>query len=80
MRLDKQVQEWLTRTPGLVEALFDGLPDVLFYVKDDEGRYLWANQTLIDRAGLAGLQAVAGRRRISCSRWPGRARWRRTWR
>ena len=61
MRLDSQVQEWLTRTPGLVEALFDGLPDVLFYVKDREGRYLWANQTLIDRAGLAGLQAVVGK-------------------
>lgn len=61
MRLDGQVLEWLTRTPGLVEAMFDGLPDVLFYVKDAEGRYLWANRTLIDRAGLDGLQAVVGR-------------------
>ena len=61
MRLDRQVVEWLTRTPGLVEALFDGLPDVLFYIKDTEGRYLWANQTLIDRAGLHGLEAVVGK-------------------
>jgi PAS domain S-box-containing protein len=61
MRLDKQVHEWLTRTPGLVEALFDGLPDVLFYVKDREGRYLWANKTLIERAGLSGLLDVVGK-------------------
>ena len=80
MQLDKQVRDWLTRTPGLVESLFDALPDVLFYVKDPEGRYLWANRTLIDRTGLAGLQAVVGRRRTSCSRWRVRARWRRTWR
>ncbi len=60
MRLDNQVQEWLMRTPGLVEALFDGLPDVMFYVKDCEGRYLWANQTLIDRAGSKGLPDVTG--------------------
>ena len=61
MRLDKQVLDWLTRTPGLVEALFDGLPDVLFYIKDTEGRYLWANQTLIERAGLDGLELVVGK-------------------
>ncbi len=61
MRLDTQVQEWLTRTPGLVESLFDGLPDALFYVKDREGRYLWANQTLVDRAGLKGLADVVGK-------------------
>jgi PAS domain S-box-containing protein len=61
MRLDTQVLEWLTRTPGLVEALFDGLPDVLFYIKDREGRYLWANRTLIERAGLRGVEVVVGK-------------------
>ncbi len=61
MQLDRQGMEWLIRTPGLVETLFDGLPDVLFYIKDREGRYLWANRTLIDRAGLEGLKAVVGR-------------------
>lgn len=60
MRLDTQVREWVTRTPGLVEALFDGLPDVMFYVKDTEGRYLWANQTLVDRAGLQALASIVG--------------------
>jgi AraC-like DNA-binding protein len=61
MRLDRQTMEWLARTPGLVEELFDGLPDVLFYVKGGEGRYLWANKTLIERSGLDGLDAVVGK-------------------
>ena len=52
MRLDKQVQEWFPRTPGLVEAMFDGFPDVMFYVKDAAGRYLRAHQTRIERARL----------------------------
>lgn len=34
---------------------------MLFYIKDSEGRYLWANQTLIDRAGLEGPEAVVGK-------------------
>jgi len=61
MRLDEQGLEWLTRTPGLVAALFDGLPDVLFYIKDRDGRYLWANRTLIVRAGLDDLAALEGK-------------------
>lgn len=61
MRLDGLVQGWLTRTPGLIETLFDRMPDVLFYVKDQQGRYLWANQTLIDRAGLQGVEGVVGK-------------------
>ena len=61
MQLDTQVLEWLTRTPDLIEALFDGMPDALFYIKDQHGRYLWANQTLIERAGLDGLHAVVGK-------------------
>lgn len=61
MRLDAQTLEWLTRTPGLVEELFDGLPNVLFYIKDAQGRYLWANKTLIERGGLGGLDDVVGK-------------------
>jgi len=61
MRLDEQGLRWLTATPGLVEALFDGLPHVLFYIKDREGRYVWANRTLIERAGLRGVEAVEGK-------------------
>lgn len=61
MRLDPQSLEWLVRTPGLIEELFDGLPDVLFYIKDSDGRYLWANKTLIERSGMDGLEAVVGK-------------------
>lgn len=61
MRLENQTLEWIARTPGLVEELFDGLPDVLFYMKDSEGRYLWANKTLIERSGLDGLSDVVGK-------------------
>ncbi len=60
MRLDKQVQEWFTRTPELVEAMFDGLPDVMFYVRDAAGRYLWADQTRIERARLKVRANIVG--------------------
>ncbi|MBV7429345.1 MULTISPECIES: AraC family transcriptional regulator [unclassified Acidovorax] len=61
MQIEKQVLEWLICTPGLVESLLDGMPEALFYIKDKQGRYLWANKTLLERAGLDGLQAVVGR-------------------
>lgn len=61
MRLDTQTLEWLMQTPGLVEELFDGLPDVLFYIKDVQGRYLWANKTLIERSGFESLSDVVGK-------------------
>lgn len=43
----------LDRHPELLERVFDCLPDVLFYVKDANARYLSVNQTLIDRSGLS---------------------------
>lgn len=61
MHIAPPVLDWLTQTPGLVEALFDGMPDALFYIKDKEGRYLWANQTLLRRAGLESLQDVVAK-------------------
>jgi AraC-like DNA-binding protein len=61
MRLNTQTLEWLAQTPGLTEELFDGLPDVLFYIKDAQGRYLWANKTLIERSGLESLLDVVGK-------------------
>ena len=61
MRIEPQTLEWLARTPGLVEELFDGLPNVLFYIKDTQGRYLWVNKTLIERSGLGGVSDVIGK-------------------
>jgi PAS domain S-box-containing protein len=43
----------LDRHPELLERVFDCLPDVLYYVKDANARYLSVNRTLIERSGLA---------------------------
>ena len=37
-----------------VEALFDSIPDVLFFIKDREGRYTHVNATML-RGLLTGL-------------------------
>ena len=42
-------------------ALFDQLPDVVFFCKDASGRYTHANRTLLDRLGLAHTDALRGR-------------------
>ena len=61
MALEEHLLEWLLKTPGLFEGLFDSLSDVLFYIKDAEGRYLWANDELIMRGGLAEREDVIGK-------------------
>lgn len=42
--------------------LFDGLPDVVFFVKDAAGRYTHANLTLVRRLGLKRRDEVLGKR------------------
>lgn len=41
-------------------ALFDHLPDVCFFVKDSESRFLHVNRTLLDRLSLASLGEIVG--------------------
>ncbi len=43
------------------EVLFDALPDVVFFVKDAQGRYVVVNQTLVRRCGLKQKSALLGR-------------------
>jgi AraC-like DNA-binding protein len=43
------------------EPLFDALPDVVFFVKDAQGRYVVVNQTLVRRCGLKQKSALLGR-------------------
>src|SRR5437867_6550167 len=43
------------------EPLFDALPDVVFFVKDREGRYVVVNRTLVYRCGLRDKAALIGR-------------------
>lgn len=47
--------------PFFSEALFDALPDVVFFVKDIEGRYVVVNQTLVQRCGQRHKSALLGR-------------------
>ncbi|MFZ6849669.1 helix-turn-helix domain-containing protein [Undibacterium sp. RuRC25W] len=43
------------------EALFDAMTDIVFFVKDSEGRYVVVNQTLVRRCGLREKSALLGR-------------------
>lgn len=43
------------------EPLFDAMPDVVFFVKDTQGRYAVVNQTLVERCGVKNKQALLGR-------------------
>lgn len=43
------------------EPLFDALPDVVFFVKDNEGRYVVVNRTLVSRCGFKDKAALLGR-------------------
>lgn len=42
-------------------ALFDRLPDAVYFSKDALGRYTHANHTLVQRLGLPGLKALKGK-------------------
>jgi AraC-like DNA-binding protein len=44
-----------------LEILFDALPNVVFFVKDTEGRYTHANLTLVRRLGLKRRSELIGR-------------------
>jgi len=48
--------------PFAAEALFDLMPDTVFFIKDRDGRYVCANQTLVERCGLRGKSELLGRR------------------
>jgi len=43
------------------EILFDAMPDLVFFVKDLQGRYLVVNQTLVHRCGFKSKQELLGR-------------------
>jgi AraC-like DNA-binding protein len=48
--------------PFTAEPLFDHLPDVVFFIKDRDGRYLAVNQTLVERCGKQRKAELIGRR------------------
>jgi PAS domain S-box-containing protein len=44
----------------LLEKLFDELPEVVFFVKDREGRYTSVNETLLQRCGFSRRDKILG--------------------
>lgn len=54
----------------LLQTLMDALPDVVFFLKDHEGRYTHANLTLVRRLGLKRHDEVVGH--TACELFPGR--------
>ena len=44
------------------EALFDCLPDLVFFIKNARGEYVVVNQTLVERCGLSEKRELIGRR------------------
>jgi AraC-like DNA-binding protein len=44
-----------------LEPLFDAMPDVVFFVKDDQARYVIVNSTLVVRCGLKKKEALIGK-------------------
>ncbi|WP_342619474.1 AraC family transcriptional regulator [Rhodoferax sp. GW822-FHT02A01] len=51
----------MAKTPGLLETIFDTFPDVLFFVKDLEGRYIWGNSVLVNRSGFKSRDGILGK-------------------
>lgn len=46
----------------LLEQLFDHTPDIAFFIKDADGRYVAVNQSLLERHGLRNRSQILGRR------------------
>ena len=44
-----------------LDRLFDGVPDIVFFVKDAKGRYMAVNDTLASRCGLTDKDQAIGR-------------------
>lgn len=47
--------------PGELEALFDHVPNVLFFIKDSDCRYTHVNVTIVQRLGLKSRHEVIGK-------------------
>jgi AraC-like DNA-binding protein len=47
--------------PAVLQRTLDQVPDVVFFVKDVEGRYQVVNRTLADRCGIAHRASILGR-------------------
>lgn len=55
------ILSWLAE-PFTAESLFDQLPDIVFFIKDQDGRYVSVNRTLVERCGLQQKSDLLGKR------------------
>lgn len=51
----------IVRASAFCGDLFDDIPDIVYFVKDREGRYRDVNQTLVERCGGTGKGELLGR-------------------
>lgn len=49
-------------TPIVGEALFDRLPDLVYFIKNERAEYLVVNQTLVERCGRRSKSDLLGKR------------------
>jgi AraC-like DNA-binding protein len=60
-QLPAALADALAANPLFAVDLFDALPDVVFFIKDAQGRYAAVNQTLLARCGARNKAALIGR-------------------
>ncbi len=60
MNVEPELQT-LLEVSSFAETLFDRIPDVVFFIKDRDGRYVVVNQTLVARCGRHGKDELLGR-------------------
>jgi len=60
MKIDPELHA-LIEASSFAEALFDCIPDVVFFIKDRDGRYVLVNQTLVWRCGKRDKNELLGR-------------------
>lgn len=58
-----KIKKLLSRlaSPFTGEAIFDELQDTVYFIKNEDSRYLVVNQTLVDRCGLRRKAQLLGR-------------------
>jgi PAS domain S-box-containing protein len=63
LTLDKTADNFLAALgrPFLAEELFDRIPDVVYFLKDRNARYVAVNATLVRRCGLSDKADLVGR-------------------
>lgn len=49
--------EW----PGILEDLFDCIPDLVFFIKNARGEYVVVNQTMVERSGRKDKSQIIGK-------------------